>query len=88
MIWIKNWFNKNGFITNKSKSIFILSYIGYDTRKISQDKKLFNRLIKVYKLHFMQNQVSNKLDIKTINFMIKHFLNLVLTKNKKDIKRV
>ncbi len=78
---IKSWFYKNNLKTDKSISIFILSYIGYDTRNILKESRLYSKLIKVYKLHFIQSETSSKLDKQTLSFLIKHFLSLVLTKN-------
>ncbi len=77
---LKKWFNLNGLNTDRKIAIFILGYIGYNA-SIINNNKLLNSFLKAYQSRFIQNNVSAKLDKITINFLIKHFINLVLTKN-------
>ena len=77
---IKRWFIDNNIKSNKKIAIFILSYIGYDTSKASYNNKYFKMLLAVYKMRYSKDNVSRTLDSVTLNLMIDHFLNLVLTK--------
>ena len=77
---LKKWLTKCKIITNRQIAIFILGYIGYDTSEIICDKKYLIKIIRAYKINFMKES-SYSLDNRTINFMIKHFSNLILTKN-------
>ena len=77
---VKKWFYKNKINSNKKIALFILAVIGYNTFDIKYNSNLFSKLILVYKNHFMQFNKSGKIDNKTLNFMINHFLNNLLTK--------
>ena len=77
---IKNWFYRNKIKSNKKIALFILAIIGYNTFEIKQNNYLFSKLITVYQNHFMQFNKTGKIDNKTLNFMINHFLNNLLTK--------
>ena len=83
---IKNWFYKNKINSNKKIALFILAIIGYDTLGTKLNNYLYSKLILVYQNHFMQSNRTGKVDNKTLNFMINHFLNILLTKIKKNIK--
>ena len=76
---IKNWFYKNKINSNKKIALFILAIIGYNTLEINQNNYLYSKLILVYQNHFMQFNRTGKVDNKTLNFMINHFLNNLLT---------
>ena len=78
---IKNWFYRNKIKSNKKIALFILAIIGYNTFEIKQSNYLFSKLITVYQNHFMQFNKTGKIDNKTLNFMINHFLNNLLTKS-------
>ena len=82
---IIEWFHLRGFKSKKSITIFILMYIGYDILPISRDYKLYKKLILCYQSHFIQENITGKLDTVTFNKIIDHFLILVLTKIKKNI---
>ena len=75
------WFEKNGFTTKKQISLFILNYIGYDIREVNINKLYFKKLIKAYQMRYLQKNLSEKIDTKTFNFLLKHYLSLILTKN-------
>ena len=77
---IKNWFYKNKINSNKKIALFILSIIGYNTLEIKQNNYSYSKLILVYQNHFMQFNRTGKVDNNTLNFMINHFLNNLLTK--------
>ena len=65
---------KYGFKSKKSITIFILMYIGYDIFPISRDYKLYKKLILCYQSHFIQENITGKLDTVTFNKIIDHFL--------------
>ena len=77
---IKTWFEKNKMFSTKKKTLFILAYIGYDTIRAQNNHLYYRKLLFVYQSHFLQKNVSGKLDIKTSNFIFKHFLNYLLTR--------
>ena len=77
---VQNWFNKYGLKSKIKKTYFILSYIGYDTFNVQNDKKLLKKLIKAYQMHYLQSNISGRVDSLTIKTLIIHFLNLVLTR--------
>ena len=77
---VQNWFNKYGLKSKIKKAYFILSYIGYDTFNVQNDKKLLKKLIKAYQMHYLQSNISGRVDSLTIKTLIIHFLNLVLTR--------
>ncbi len=79
--YVYNWFKFRKFTSKKQISIFILSYIGYNTIGVFANKNKLYKIVKSYQSHFIQSNISCKLDKITLNFMIKHFLNLLLTKN-------
>ena len=61
-------------------SLFMLGVIGYNTIDINSNYS-FGKLIKAYQMHYLQSHMSGKIDEITLKFMIKHFLNILLTKN-------
>lgn len=77
---IKTWFEKNKMFSTKKKTLFILAYIGYDTIRAQNNHLYYRKLLFVYQSHFLQKNVSGKLDSKTLNFIFKHFLNYLLTR--------
>ena len=77
---IIKWFKKNKLITRKKMSLFMLGVIGYNTIDINSNYS-FKKLITAYQMHYLQSNMSGKIDEKTIKFMIKHFINILLTKN-------
>ncbi len=76
----KKWFRIRGIKSNKKISIFILSYIGYDTFLVKDNQNLYKKLIKAYQSRFLPLNATGRLDEKTFNTIIMHFTNLVLTK--------
>ena len=79
---IRLWLLKNKINTNKDIIIFILSFIGYDCLNAKNNSKQLKIILSSYKSHYLQKNTSNKIELNTINFMIKHFVHLVLTKKK------
>tara|TARA_B100000674_G_C37734510_1_gene865874 strand:- start:65 stop:814 length:750 start_codon:yes stop_codon:yes gene_type:complete len=77
---LKNWFKKNNLLSNKKVFLFILSYLGYDTLGIRDNRYLLSKLIIAYQSHYIQNNISGKIDNKTLNFSINHFSKYILTK--------
>ena len=77
---IINWFYKNKINSNNKIALFILAIIGYNTFEFNHNSHSLSKLILVYQNHFMQFNKTGKIDNKTLNFMINHFLNKTLTK--------
>ena len=78
---IEYWFNINNLKTKKQQIIFALTFIGYDTRNVNKNHKLYNKLISAYKTRYL-NSV-DKIDNKLIYYtLIRHLYNFLLTKNK------
>mgnify|MGYP001499648500 CR=1 FL=1 len=77
---IEKWFYKYDFKTQKHVIIFVLSFLGYDTRKVKRNLKLYNQLIKSYGIRYIKDKdkINNNL---IYNALIKHLFNLLLTKN-------
>ena len=76
---IEEWFNTNNLRSKKQKIIFSLSLIGYDTRQVFTNTKLYYKLIKAYKIRYMNNKDREKVSI--YDTVIKHLFNFMLTKN-------
>lgn len=77
---IKDWFIKYRINTSKKIALFILGFIGYDTTYIRENKNLFKNLIFAYQLHYVQKNITGKVDKLTLKFLINHLLNKLLTK--------
>ena len=60
---IEKWFKNNNLKLKKHKIILALSLIGYDTREVYKNDKLYNKLISAYRIRYLKSE-----DIcKTIN---------------------
>ncbi len=77
---IEEWFNNNNLMSKKQKIILALSLIGYDTREVYKNDKLYNRLIRAYRIRYLKSEdvIKNK---SIYNTLIKHLFNFLLTKN-------
>ena len=77
---IEKWFNINNLKSKKQKTILALSLIGYDTREVYKNDKLYNKLIRAYRIRYLKSEdiISNK---SIYNTLIKHLFNFLLTKN-------
>ena len=54
--------------------------IGYDTREVYKNDKLYNKLIKAYRIRYLNfDDITKKKSI--YNILIKHLFNFLLTKN-------
>ena len=80
---IKKWLKKNKFNSIKKKILFMLNFIGYDISLAKKNKIYFNQLIDAYSNHYKiyKNYYYNKKKI--FDVIEVHFLNIILTKNKK-----
>ena len=78
---VKKWLIYNKINTNKKIIIFILSCIGYDTFNIKDNNYLISKIIIAYQTRFIKSNITGKADDVTVNILIKHFLNYLLTKN-------
>ena len=77
------WFKKNKLTRKKNIALFILGYIGYDISLSIKNSNFFQYLIKSYQYHYYPNNISCKLDKKTYDLLLSHFIKLFLTSNKK-----
>ena len=77
---IEQWFDNYNLKSKKQKTIFALSLIGYDTRQVHKNDKLYNRLIRAYGIRYLRGD--DIIKTKSIyNTLIKHLFNFLLTKN-------
>ena len=77
---MEKWFNRNNLKSKKQKTILALSLIGYDTREVYKNDKLYNKLIRAYRIRYLNREdiIKNK---SIYNTLIKHLFNFLLTKN-------
>ena len=73
---IEDWFYKYNIKSKKRAMIIALSILGYDTREVHKNTKLYNKLIFAYKSKYMEN---NNLLLHKI--VMKHLFKFLLTKN-------
>ena len=80
---LNQWFDKNKFSSIKKKILYMLKVIGYDTSLALKNKIYFDQLINAYSSHYRiyKNYYYNKKKI--FDVIEVHFLNIILTKNKK-----
>jgi len=80
---INKWFQKNKLNSIKKKTLFMLNFIGYDISLALKNKIYFNKLIEAYSNHYKlyKNYYYNKKKIYDVIEL--HFLNLILTNNRK-----
>ena len=80
---INECFHKYKFNSIKEKILFMLNFIGYDISLAIKNKIYFNQLIDAYSNHYKiyKNYYYNKKKIFSVIEI--HFLNIILTKNKK-----
>ena len=77
---MEKWFNNNNLKSKKQKIILALSLIGYDTREAYKNTKLYNKLIRAYRIRYLNNE--DKLKNKSIYIvLIAHLFSFMLTKN-------
>ena len=76
-------FRKKKLTRKKNIALFMLSYIGYDISLSIKNSNFFKYLIKSYQYHYYPNNISCKLDKKTYDLLLSHFIKLFLTSNKK-----
>ena len=75
----EEWFKYYKFNSKKQKIILALSLIGYDTREVYKNHKLYLKLISAYRSRYYYG--NNSLKSKSIyNIVITHLFNFVLTK--------
>ena len=76
---MEKWFDNHNMKLKKNKIILALSLIGYDTREVYKNTKLYNKLISAYRIRYLINV--DKIKKKSIyNYLIKHLFNFMLTK--------
>ena len=77
---MEKWFDNHHLKSKKHKIILALSLIGYDTREVYKNPKLYNKLVKAYRIRYLNSKdiIKNK---SIYNFLIKHLFNFMLTKN-------
>ena len=79
----QEWLHKNKLNSIKKKILFMLNFIGYDISLALKNKIYFDQLINAYSSHYRiyKNYDYNKKKI--FDVIEAHFLNIILTKNKK-----
>ena len=77
---IEKWFKNNKLKSKKQRIILALSLIGYDTREVYKNDKLYNKLIRAYRIRYQNSKeiINNK---SIYNTLIRHLFNFLLTKN-------
>ena len=77
---MEKWFNNNNLKSKKQIIILALSLIGYDTREVYNNSKLYNKLISAYRIRYLnwEDKIKNK---SIYNDLIKHLFNYMLTEN-------
>tara|TARA_X000000950_G_scaffold267982_1_gene345030 strand:+ start:1 stop:747 length:747 start_codon:yes stop_codon:yes gene_type:complete len=77
---IEKWFNIHNLKSKKQKIILALSLIGYDTRNVYKNSKLYNKLISAYRIRYLKGEykIKNK---SVYNELMKHLFNYMLTKS-------
>ena len=77
---IEDWFDNHNLKLKKEKIILALSLIGYDTRKVYKNTKLYNQLIVAYRNKYLnsEDKIKNK-SIYTV--LITHLFSFMLTKS-------
>ena len=77
---MEKWFNNINLKSKKQKIILALSLIGYDTREVYKNDKLYNKLITAYRIRYLNSEeiIKNK---SVYDTLIKHLFNFLLTKN-------
>ena len=77
---IEKWFKNNNLKSKKQRIILALSLIGYDTREVYNNDKLYNQLIRAYRIRYLNcEDIINSKSI--YNTLIKHLFNFLLTRN-------
>tara|TARA_A100000164_G_C21675869_1_gene661910 strand:+ start:58 stop:798 length:741 start_codon:yes stop_codon:yes gene_type:complete len=74
---IEEWFNNYNFKSKKQLIIKGMSLIGYDTRGINNNRKLYNKLINAYRIRYLNNNYKKK---SIYDSLISHLFNFMLTK--------
>ena len=77
---IEKWFNNINLKSKKKKTILALSLIGYDTREVHKNDKLYNKLLSAYRIRYLNSGEINK-NKSIYDTLIKHLFNFLLTKN-------
>ena len=77
---LEKWFDNNNLKLKKQKIILALSLIGYDTRDVYKNDKLYNKLLTAYGIRYLNSEeiIKNKSIYDTL---IRHLFNFLLTKN-------
>ena len=57
---MEKWFNNYNLKSKKQKTILALSLIGYDTREVYKNDKLYNKLIRAYRIRYLNSKDINK----------------------------
>ncbi len=79
-IIMEKWFKRNNLKSKKQKTILALSLIGYDTREVYKNDKLYKKLVSAYRIRYLKREI--KIKNKSIYYhLIKHLFNYMLTEN-------
>ena len=77
---IELWFKYHNINSKKNIIILALSIIGYDTRNVYKNSKLYNQLIKIYRIRYLNTEDIKK-NKSLYSIIITHLFNFMLTKN-------
>ena len=77
---IEKWFKYHNFNSKKNIIVLALSIIGYDTRNVYKNPKLYNQLIKIYRIRYLNTEDIKK-NKSSYDIIITHLYNFMLTKN-------
>ena len=55
----------------------MLEKIGYDTRTVDINSKLYHKLISAYQMHYNQNNVTGEVDLRTYNLITNHYKDML-----------
>ena len=77
---IEKWFHVHNLKSKKQIIVFVLSFIGYDTRKVLRNSKRYNKLINAYKIRYLNDKEDQNKRL-IYDILITHLYNYLLTKN-------
>tara|TARA_B100000575_G_scaffold293335_1_gene304398 strand:+ start:4098 stop:4850 length:753 start_codon:yes stop_codon:yes gene_type:complete len=76
---INKWIKKNKINSRKKAVIILLNILGYDISLVYKNNFFFKKLIINYQSHYLQNNLSGKIDKTTFIYIKNHCANYLLT---------
>tara|TARA_B100001029_G_C15026013_1_gene433690 strand:- start:68 stop:814 length:747 start_codon:yes stop_codon:yes gene_type:complete len=77
---IEEWFYNFNFKSKKKKIILALTLIGYDTREVYKNPKLYIKLINAYSIRYLNTEYKEKNKL-IYDIIISHLFSFMLTKD-------